>query len=127
LNLGQRVRYFRRLAWLSGRALAQEVGLDPSQITKIETNVTKPSLDSLERICTAVGITLADFFNFDKRPEEIIAHSANLEILKSIEGLDQESIEELKKYIRYLKVRQTLDLSKDEESAGLDTKGGGNT
>lgn len=42
------------------------------------------------------------------------------EIDKLIEELDEEAVEELRKYAEYLKVRQTLDSNKDEKSAGLD-------
>ena len=38
------------------------IGLVPSQINKIEHGVTKPSIDSLERICSALNVTLSDFF-----------------------------------------------------------------
>ena len=37
------------------------------------------------------------------------------------EGLDEESVAELKKYSEYLKMKQSLDSGHDESSAGLDT------
>jgi transcriptional regulator with XRE-family HTH domain len=42
------------------------------------------------------------------------------EIDMLIEELDEESMVELRKYIAYLRIRQTLDSGKDERSAGLD-------
>jgi len=42
------------------------------------------------------------------------------------EGLDEESVAELKKYAEYLKIRQTLDGGTDESSAGLDGNAGNN-
>jgi len=60
--IGERLKYFREQAGISGKSLAEKAGLVPSQIYKIESNVTKPSLDSLERICEVLGITLAEFF-----------------------------------------------------------------
>ena len=62
MNYGSRLKYFREINGVTGKALAEKAGLVPSQIYKIEGNSTKPSLDSLERICTALDITLADFF-----------------------------------------------------------------
>jgi len=50
-----RVRYFRTLANISNVELAQMADLTPSQITKIETNVNNASVESLERICNAIG------------------------------------------------------------------------
>lgn len=68
MDIGQRIRLLREGVGLSGRALALKVGLDPSQINKIEHNVNKPSLEALERICAALGLTLAEFFS-DQAPE----------------------------------------------------------
>jgi transcriptional regulator with XRE-family HTH domain len=68
LDYGKRVKYFRDVAGISANALAKEVCLDPTTIYKIEANDAKPSLGSLERICEALGITLADFFA-EENPE----------------------------------------------------------
>jgi len=78
MNIGEKVKHFRLLANISSKQLAYIVGLTPSQITKIETNVNNPSLESLTRICESFGITLADFFKEesieDKIPSELDKH-----------------------------------------------------
>lgn len=66
LDYGQRIKYFRDVAGISANALAKNVCLDPTTIYKIEANDSKPSLGSLERICDALGISLADFFAEDR-------------------------------------------------------------
>ncbi|MDI6710423.1 MAG: helix-turn-helix transcriptional regulator [Bacillota bacterium] len=70
MNIGQRVKELREEAKISGNRLAKLVGLDASQISKIENGAANPSLDSLIRICSALGITLADFFAPTKDGEE---------------------------------------------------------
>ena len=70
MNIGERLRFLREQSGLSGKALAEKIGLVPSQINKIEHNVTKPSIDSLERICNALGITLGEFFSIEKSESE---------------------------------------------------------
>lgn len=74
MDIGKRVKYFREAKNISGRTLALKTGLDPSQINKIEHGVNKPSLDSLERICQVLGITLSEFFSdgFSDMPPELI-------------------------------------------------------
>jgi transcriptional regulator with XRE-family HTH domain len=62
MNIGARLRILRTQYGISERALASKAGLVSSQINKIEHNVTKPSIDSLERICSALDLTLSDFF-----------------------------------------------------------------
>lgn len=44
-----------------------------------------------------------------------------INIDKLIKGLDEESMNELRKYITFLHVRQKLDDGEDESSAGLDS------
>ncbi len=68
MNYGRRIKYFRDVVGISANALAKEVCLDPTTIYKIEANDSKPSLGSLERICEALGITLAQFFA-EENPE----------------------------------------------------------
>ncbi|ADY56306.1 helix-turn-helix domain protein [Syntrophobotulus glycolicus DSM 8271] len=70
MNYGKRVKYFRDVAGISANALAKNVCLDPTTIYKIEANDAKPSLGSLERICEALGISLADFFSEDNQELE---------------------------------------------------------
>ncbi|MGM9572018.1 MAG: helix-turn-helix domain-containing protein [bacterium] len=62
MDYGTRIKELRKNKKISARSLALNINLDPSQISKIENNASKPSLDSLEKICTALGITLSDFF-----------------------------------------------------------------
>ncbi len=62
MNYGLRIKYFRDVVGISANALAKKVGLDPTTIYKIEANDSKPSLSSLERICDALDINLAEFF-----------------------------------------------------------------
>lgn len=68
MTIGERLRFFREQAGVSGKYLAEQAGLVPSQIYKIESNTTKPSFDSLERICDVLGITMGNFFS-DQTPE----------------------------------------------------------
>lgn len=62
MDIGKRIKYFREQACISGRALANKVGISQSQIAKIESGVSKPSLDTLEKICSVLGLSLSKFF-----------------------------------------------------------------
>ncbi|HEX6594169.1 MAG TPA: helix-turn-helix transcriptional regulator [Bacillota bacterium] len=66
MDIGNKIRQFRESADLSARALAKITNLDPSQISKIERGMSKPSLDALERICKALNVSLAEFFQMTK-------------------------------------------------------------
>jgi len=62
MDYGSKLKEIRKSKNISARSLASQVGLDPSQVSKIENNVSKPSLDALEKICSVLDITLAEFF-----------------------------------------------------------------
>ncbi len=65
MNIGERLRFLREQRDISGMALAKQVGVVPSQISKIENGVTNPSFDLLEKICAVFGITMSEFFADD--------------------------------------------------------------
>ncbi|MBP2651742.1 MAG: putative transcriptional regulator [Firmicutes bacterium] len=62
MNIGPRVKYLRNKNNLSAKELGSKVDLDQTMIYKIERNEANPSLDSLERICTALNVPLDVFY-----------------------------------------------------------------
>jgi len=61
-NLGEIVRRLRMERSLSVRTLAARAGFSPSFVSQVELNRASPSIGSLERIASALGVTLGDFF-----------------------------------------------------------------
>lgn len=72
IKVGERLKELREQKGLSFRQLAEkteprmwgarETGISHTQIADIETGSTNPSIDTLERILDALGVTLAQFF-----------------------------------------------------------------
>jgi transcriptional regulator with XRE-family HTH domain len=62
LEIGFRLRELRQSRRLSIRALAQAAGLTHSTIAQIEANKTSPSVSSMKRILSALGMSLSEFF-----------------------------------------------------------------
>ncbi|OQO68402.1 hypothetical protein BH747_12020 [Enterococcus villorum] len=63
MNIGIRLKEIRTAKNISARQLALSIGLDPTQISKIENGKSVPSLQSLIKICDSLEISLADFFS----------------------------------------------------------------
>lgn len=61
-DLGAIVRRLRREQNMSVRKLAAEVDFSASFISQLERNMVSPSISSLERLATGLGVTLGDFF-----------------------------------------------------------------
>ena len=66
MDVIKRIDYFiERKGW-SDYKLATEAGLPKSTIANMRRRNTVPSIETLEHICDAFGITLAEFFTEEK-------------------------------------------------------------
>jgi transcriptional regulator with XRE-family HTH domain len=71
--LGLRIREVRKARQLSQEKLAEKVGVDPKQISRIEGGKSAPSLDTLEAIAKHLQVEMKDLFDFQHLvPEERI-------------------------------------------------------
>jgi XRE family transcriptional regulator, regulator of sulfur utilization len=60
--VGEHVRRLRVQAGVSVRTLAKQSGFSPSFISQVENGQVSPSISSMEKIASAVGVSLGDFF-----------------------------------------------------------------
>lgn len=109
MDIGQRLKQVLESRQMSGRALALKVDVVPSQISKIISGTTKPSIDLLQRICEALNITMAEFFTeeeiynqaADKYIQDlIIYYDESPEKKKAADKLRSMSIEEQRAFAR---------------------------
>lgn len=100
VDYGKRIRELRSQRDITGAELARRVGLDSSQISKIENGASKPSLDALERICEALNLTLAEFFS-GQQDTSVTTRAAHL--ADGVEELPPEAEKELAQLMDYLR------------------------
>ena len=62
MHVGDIVRRLRKSRHLSVRTLADKCGFSPSFISQVELRQASPSIASTERIASALGVTLGEFF-----------------------------------------------------------------
>jgi len=62
---GERIRHFRALKKLSQEELALNAGINPTYIGHIERGLKCPTIDTLNKICIALNITLSQLLDFD--------------------------------------------------------------
>jgi transcriptional regulator with XRE-family HTH domain len=70
LAVGKGIRQVREAKGVQGAVLAEQVGVSPNTIYRIEANDRTPSLDLLERIAEELGVSPAEFFKGDSLLEE---------------------------------------------------------
>ncbi|WP_425060203.1 hypothetical protein SCACP_08720 [Sporomusa carbonis] len=62
MDVGSRIRKLRKSKGLSTHQLADITNISQPVISRLETNSRTADIDSLERIVTALGVSLSDFF-----------------------------------------------------------------
>jgi quercetin dioxygenase-like cupin family protein/DNA-binding XRE family transcriptional regulator len=60
--VGEQVRLLRTQRGLSLRSLATQTGFSPSFISQLENGQVSPSISSMEKIASTLGVSLVDFF-----------------------------------------------------------------
>ena len=60
MDLGMKIRETREKLGMSLRKLAKEVGVSPSFISQVEQSKAQPSINSLQKIATVLGISVGN-------------------------------------------------------------------
>ncbi|MBA4240060.1 MAG: XRE family transcriptional regulator [Sphingobacteriaceae bacterium] len=63
-KLGKRIVELRLKKGWSQRDLAYECGKEPQSIERVENGKSNPTAFYLKELADALGVTVADFFNF---------------------------------------------------------------
>ena len=79
MDVGPRIAQLRAAYGISQYALWKRSGIAQGALSQYESGLKTPGIDTIERICNALGISLADFFSdplphgttFELTPEEI--------------------------------------------------------
>ena len=69
IELGARVRALRMRKGMAQKDLAGQVGVTPSTISQIESNMIYPSLPALIKMAQVLGVEVGDFFNTSSAPQ----------------------------------------------------------
>lgn len=75
-KLGPVLKRLREGAGLSLRTFAEIVGFSASFISQVENGVASPSIASLEKMASALGVTVADLFAGDNSDQAVVVRAA---------------------------------------------------
>ncbi len=92
---GERIRYFRNIKNLSQEDLALTAGINPAYIGHIERGLKCPNIDTLNKICTALNITLSQLLDFDLNTPIIDNSEAIEKISHNISNLSKEDADRI--------------------------------
>ena len=65
MNLGESIRKIRQAKGLSQGEMQKRTGILRSYLSRVENGHTVPSLATLQRLATAMGVALSDFFSVE--------------------------------------------------------------
>ena len=99
MNLGDSIRKIRHIKGLSQGEMQKRTGILRSYLSRVENGHTTPSLATLQRLASAMKVTLADFF----APEGVTPAPAEAD------G-PPDYLEELKSYLPQLSPDQRQEL-----------------
>lgn len=99
MDIGSKIIELRENQGLSTNRLAKIADVAQSHLRELELGKKQPGIDVLERICGALGLTLADFFNKDNAgiSEDM------LRLINVAAKLKPEQLEYLIKFIESIK------------------------
>lgn len=72
MEIGSRIKKFRRQNGLTIRQMSDRVGVSQSYISQLENNKVNPSLGTLKKIANALNINMISFFERDRGEDKIV-------------------------------------------------------
>lgn len=72
MNIGSILRQKRKGLKLTLKAVSERAGISEGFLSQIENDVSSPSVDTLVRICAAMGMEAGDVLNLAKKQDALI-------------------------------------------------------
>lgn len=100
--VGRKIRQLRKEHKLTQTELSSRIGIQQSDLSRMEKGEYRVSLDNLFKILTEFGLSIGEFF------DEIAAESVSprdLQLLRDFKELDEESRKEVEDFIAFKRVQ----------------------
>ena len=78
MDVGERIRLLREKSGYSQNELAGRAGISQTHLRRVELGQSGITVDHLQMVCDAFGITLKDFFDTESTLDEFSEAIANL-------------------------------------------------
>lgn len=104
--VGGKIRALRKERSLTQSVLAQRIGVQQSDLCRMENGEYKVSLDTLFKILGVFGMEIGEFFRDETAPLTPDAREA--QVIALFKRLSEEDQEEVLEYVRF-KAKRNLD------------------
>ena len=72
MNMGPLIRKYRKEKKLTLKIVAEKSGISEGFLSQVENNVNSPSVDTLIKICNAIGVNAGDIINHAEKQERLV-------------------------------------------------------
>ncbi len=77
IGIGTKLKFMRRLRSLTLKEVASAAGCSESLLSKIENGHASPSLKMLQRLASALGLTVGQLFAQESDPDDVVMRAAS--------------------------------------------------
>ncbi|MFL0198331.1 helix-turn-helix domain-containing protein [Clostridium sp. WILCCON 0269] len=103
MNVGNRIKTLREKLGLSNSKLATLAGLSQPVMNRLENNERSADIETLEKICSALNITLVDFLKDSDNCEPLILTPELKDLINGAKSLNTEQLQKLNEFIKTIK------------------------
>ena len=111
-TVGERLRRMRKERKLTQSDLARQIGIQQSDLSRMEKGEYRVSLDNLFKLLSVFGMSIAEFFG-DARPEPqpVMAPLSqdDMNILHSLREISPEGREEIRQFVEFKLRRERVE------------------
>lgn len=100
IDVGGRIRYFRRLRKLSQEQLALQAGINPAFLGHLERGLKSPTITTLHKLVGALNISLEELFAETPPNLNPAKETAMKRLLLLVRDLSAEQLEQLSNIIQ---------------------------
>jgi len=110
-SIGGRLRKLRKQRQLTQAELARQIGIQQSDLSRMEKGEYRVSLDNLFKILRVFGVEISEFFDEAPaaRPESRPLSQADMQMLQMLRELSPEAREEVHEYVEFKLRRERQD------------------
>ena len=102
--VGSKIRQYRKERSLTQSALAERIGVQQSDLCRMENGEYKVSLETLFKILTVFGMDIGEFFREEFPPPT--PTNQDRELLRLFHRLDDRAMSEVLDFVRYKALRR---------------------
>ena len=112
MSIGSRLRRLRKQRRLTQTELARQIGIQQSDLSRMEKGEYRVSLDNLFRILAVFGVDIAEFFNQEPAhrpaPVEALGHE-DMQLMQLLRRLSPEGRREVHEYVEFKVRREQIE------------------